>query len=864
MSLTGSAYRLMLAIFLVGCLMGAGPARGQAVPTVQPEREAVSPQALTRGFTKGMTRLEEDNQEWDARLVAAAEQVARAREELDGLQVAVASLKAGLILEKPALVQVQEYLATYGDQARAVQQGLKDLDREIEAIRNSREAQIEAQNALRMQLSIIQTKDPQAVTPALQESYLGYLNRAGTQDGLMTRVLEQLQARRQFLETEKALLDDLLPRLQKLEEAWKAELLKRPVQAVPFWEQMARVWQNLAALPARGWEWLGNLMASGRLSAFIWGRLAPLLGLLGFIILLGWSTRRLNGLVAGRFNRWRTQTDDLHLLSLYVLGRIMIANLFGLGLVLWVGLFFWTFSLMGSAPAQLILALLATLWALRLTWQWIQAFFAGKAAGGVLVLDQRTARFYRRSLKLFLLYLLAGFFGLQNAALMDFPEGSRLFVAHFFLLGVLAWIWWLCRRHYLNRLLPELSNPTWLHQPVISLVLRGLVLFLLVVIVLADLLGFQNLSLYLAQAAAWTLLAMAILWFLWLMGEVILRHLLHPEAGRATVRYPAKVELIRKIYALSRWALSLVIGLAVVLWSLNAWGIKPGQVAWAFRWVTWGPTLGPVKLTPLNVGGAILVLYLGSFVSRLGRSLAAARIFPHTALDTGVQYTISTTLHYVILILAGLIALNLLGFPLTNLALVAGALGVGIGFGLQNIVNNFLSGLILLFERPIKVGDMLVIDGQWGRVKEIRVRSTIFETFDRYVLVIPNSELVSSKVLNWTHYGSGINRLTLKVGVSYDSDVRRVTQLLLEICRANPRVVPEPPPQVYFAVYGDSSLDFTIWVFLHTPADRVPATHELNSAIFEAFREHGIEIPVPQRDLRIKEWPGPPAKPEEG
>ena len=111
-----------------------------------------------------------------------------------------------------------------------------------------------------------------------------------------------------------------------------------------------------------------------------------------------------------------------------------------------------------------------------------------------------------------------------------------------------------------------------------------------------------------------------------------------------------------------------------------------------------------------------------------------------------MQYTITTTLHYVILILAGLVALNILGFPLTNLALVAGALGVGIGFGLQNIVNNFLSGLILLFERPIKVGDLLVIDGQWGTVKEIRVRSTIFETFDRSVLIIPNSELVSNKV----------------------------------------------------------------------------------------------------------------------
>ena len=220
-----------------------------------------------------------------------------------------------------------------------------------------------------------------------------------------------------------------------------------------------------------------------------------------------------------------------------------------------------------------------------------------------------------------------------------------------------------------------------------------------------------------------------------------------------------------------------------------------------------------------------------------------------------MQYTIATTVHYVILILAGLIALNILGFQLTNLVLVFGALGVGIGFGLQNIVNNFLSGLILLFERPIKVGDMLVIDGQWGAVKEIRVRSTIFETFDRYVLIIPNSELVSNKVLNWTYYGAGINRLALKVGVAYGSDVRQVTQLITEVCQANDRVVEVPPPQVYFEAYGDSSLNFNVWVFVRTPSDRIPATHELNSAIFEAFNANGIEIPFPQRDLHIKEWP---------
>jgi len=206
-----------------------------------------------------------------------------------------------------------------------------------------------------------------------------------------------------------------------------------------------------------------------------------------------------------------------------------------------------------------------------------------------------------------------------------------------------------------------------------------------------------------------------------------------------------------------------------------------------------------------------------------------------------------------------LIALGFLGVSFGNLAIVVGGLGVGIGFGLQNIVNNFISGLILLFERPIKVGDMLIIDGQWGAVKEIRVRSTIFQTFDRYVLIIPNSELISNKVLNWTYYGPGTNRVTLKIGVSYGSDVRQVTKILDEVCRANHRVLDDPPPLIYFEAYGDSSLNFNIWIYVKGPFDRIPATHELNSAIFEAFQEHGIEIPFPQRDLYIKSWPEPPS-----
>jgi potassium efflux system protein len=853
--LKGRLYRLKVIVGVALMLTCSWPIWVQAVPPEKPGSGIASPQALSQGFEQGIAHLQESLKAWESRVGAASEELARTQKELENLQVAVASAKATMVLRKLPLLEVQELLVTYGDKEKDLKSKFKDLVQEIEALKKNQQDQLVSENALRVQLTIIEANQPQALTSEIQQAFLTYLTLAGNRDRLIAQALDLLTQQQRFLQKEKELIDGLAPSLKHLEDSWKAELLKRPAQAVPLREQVVQAWQSLATIPARGWQWLNGQVESGRLSGFIWQHLAPIIGLFGFILLMGWSTRRLNGLVTRRLQAWRMRSDDTHLLPLYVVGQILIANLFGLGLILWVGLFFWTINLVSSTPAQLILSALITLWALRLVIQWVQGFFADKPEDGVLALDRDVARFYRRSLKFFLVYLFLGFFGLKNASLLEVPESSRLFLEHLFLVGVLIWGWWLLRRPYLTKLLPEMSEPIWLHRPVASLILRGLLVFLLTIITLADLLGFQNLSLYVAQAAASTLLAAAILWFLWLLGESIIRHLLHPEVGRALHRYPDRAELIQRTYNLSSWTLSLVLGIVIFLVSLDFWGITPHQIAWAFQWVTWGPTLGSAKLTTLSVLGVALAIYFGFFFSRLVRGLILVHIFPHTALDSGVQYTISTTLHYVVLILAGLIALSILGFPLTNLALVAGALGVGIGFGLQNIVNNFLSGLILLFERPIKVGDMLVIDNQWGTVREIRVRSTIFETFDRYVLIIPNSDLVSNKVMNWTHYGPGINRLTLKVGVSYGSDVRLVTRIITEVCQANPRVVAEPPPQVFFAVYGDNSLDFTIWVYLRTPSDRIPATHELNSAIFEAFGKQGIEIPFPQRDLHIKEWP---------
>jgi small-conductance mechanosensitive channel len=450
-----------------------------------------------------------------------------------------------------------------------------------------------------------------------------------------------------------------------------------------------------------------------------------------------------------------------------------------------------------------------------------------------LALDKDTARFYRGYLRIFLAYLLLGLWVLKCAELLTFPEASRGFLEHLFGVGFLAWVLWLCRRPYLAKLLPELPGPAWFRRLGVMLTLRGLVLLLLSVIILAALLGFHNLAGYMTEATAWTGAVLLLLWLLWLAVDKILHQLLHPERGWTVKKFPEQAELLQRFYRLADQGIMFILVAALILGILWAWGLKSESLLRSLSWLNWGPQLGFLSLTPLNLLLTGLVIYLGLWGSRFTRSLLAVHVFPRTGWDTGIQYTISTTLHYLILLVVGLLVLSILGFPLLNLALVAGGLGVGIGFGLQNIINNFISGLILLFERPIKMGDLLVIDGQWGWVKEIRVRSTVFQTQDRSVLIIPNAQLLSSKITNWTHYGQGPACLTLQVGVSYQADVRQVTQIIGEVCRANSRVLAEPPPQIYFQAFGDSSLNFTLRVFVPSPepAETNAATHELNTAI---------------------------------
>jgi len=262
--------------------------------------------------------------------------------------------------------------------------------------------------------------------------------------------------------------------------------------------------------------------------------------------------------------------------------------------------------------------------------------------------------------------------------------------------------------------------------------------------------------------------------------------------------------------------------------------------------------IGDLPVTPVSLVKAFLFLLLLGLLSRAMRRVLHDKVLVRTALDEGQRYSLGQITGYAVFLFGLLVGLQWVGLNLNSLVLLGGAVGIGVGFGLQNIANNFVSGIILLMERPIRVGDRVEVGGTNGDVVRIGARSTWVRTNDNVVIIIPNTEFVNNRVTNWTANDRQV-RFSIPLGVSYGSDPERVREVLLEVARSHPDVLKDPEPEILFAKFGDSSLDFElrVWTITRVKTPR-PLSSELYFSIFRAFKENGIEIPFPQRDLHLK------------
>lgn len=265
-------------------------------------------------------------------------------------------------------------------------------------------------------------------------------------------------------------------------------------------------------------------------------------------------------------------------------------------------------------------------------------------------------------------------------------------------------------------------------------------------------------------------------------------------------------------------------------------------------------TLFKIQDTPVTFLSIIIFIlfivgfsFLASFVKRFLNK----KVFPRFIKDSGLRYTLARMSQYIIVIIGIFVSFQFLGIDLTGLAVIFGFLSVGIGFGLQNITSNFISGLIVLFERPISVGDRVMVNDIEGDIQEINIRSTKVRTLNNISIIVPNSEFVSKDVVNYSH-GDPTYRLAIDVGVSYGSDLDKVIKALNEVAEESDSIMKEPKHDVHLRSFGDSAWNMKLLVWVSNVKEHYNILNELNQAIVRKFREYDIEIPFPQRDINFR------------
>jgi len=307
-------------------------------------------------------------------------------------------------------------------------------------------------------------------------------------------------------------------------------------------------------------------------------------------------------------------------------------------------------------------------------------------------------------------------------------------------------------------------------------------------------------------------------------------------------RFFARFKIDSNFIAIVTTILSMAALVFFTVSAVNAAGIP----------LAWNNPLPGLQLSLFQIFLLIALLFVVFWISSRTKRFLFSRVLVNSGLERSLQYAIAQIVSNVVLVIGIFIVLENTGIHLGALTVFAGAVGVGVGFGLQNIASNFISGLVILAERPITIGDRVEVAGIAGQVQQIRARSTVIVTNDNITMIVPNTKFIDSPVTNWT-YGDPRVRFRLPVGVAYGSDVNKVREALLAAGRENPHTLKDPAPSVFFEKFGDDSLEFELVVWSSEMSHR-PRTYrsELNFALERKLREADIEIAFPQRDIHIR------------
>lgn len=374
------------------------------------------------------------------------------------------------------------------------------------------------------------------------------------------------------------------------------------------------------------------------------------------------------------------------------------------------------------------------------------------------------------------------------------------------------------------------------------------------VCLVAQLFGFLALAAFLIDRLVWTAVVLAALYLAATLVETVTSATLQRDTGTSLwvqENIGLSPTALGQFGVLLSGAIKLVLIVAAGSLIIAPFGVETGALGDVLTSVFTGIQIGGFSFSLTSVLLAIVLIFVGVIVTRSVQGWLENRYLPRTSLDTGLKASIRTGIGYVGIIISCMLGLSYLGLNLENIALVAGALSVGIGFGLQSIVSNFVSGLILLAERPFKAGDWIVVGDEQGIVKRINVRATEIQTFDRATVLVPNSEFISGAVKNRVHRDT-LGRIDIPVGVGYDSDPEQVRAILLEVANDHPQTLSYPEPSAFFIEFGSNSLDFMLFAYLADVNNGYGVRSDIRFEIFKRFKAAGIEIPFAQSDVTIR------------
>jgi len=429
--------------------------------------------------------------------------------------------------------------------------------------------------------------------------------------------------------------------------------------------------------------------------------------------------------------------------------------------------------------------------------------------------------------------------------LLDASQAVERFVFVAELCAALAFIWWLQRPSRIAEITQELLELRYLR--IVGFALRAAFVLLGVALVseiaglsdLANLVGDGTLRSAYAGLIAFALLKVLQSMVAYALALPPLHSLRLVARHRSFVRRRLDTLLLFAVSTLWVWRALAFFGVANDVYDFGDAVLGANL------------TIGAVSISLGDVAVFAVTVWGSLWLARLVNFVLEEDVFPRMSVARGVPYAISNLVRYTLIFLGFLVALAAAGIELGKLTVIIGGLGVGIGFGLQNVVNNFVSGLILLFERPLQVGDVIQLPDLWGEIRHIGIRASVVRSWNGAEVIVPNGRLVSETMTNWT-LSDRRRRLELNVGVEYGTPVARVIELLVRVASAHPDVLDTPPPRAFFLNFGESSLDFRLWAWIGDFDQSFQVTSDLHAAIQQALADAGISVPFPQRDLHVR------------